>query len=437
MIHRSLREWDHLAVSETGGDVAISRVAADSLIAAALAFGMGGPEGQAVLVDRHKHLQAQQVVGVLASPMATLEILPKIDALDEGATRQNLVHMLATVLDLELAGGADTDLGLQRHDLLEIVVRLFCDRLFDAVRRGLPRRYVDQSFDLAVLRGRLDAQRQFTVLAASPQKLACRYQELSHDIALNQIMKAAVTRLLRISRSSENQRRLTELAFSFTEVGLVPINQLPWARVVLDRTNTAWATLFGFARLLLGRRYQTTSIGDTRGFSLMFEMNTLFEEYIGRMVQLALIGSGLNVRLQSPRDHILSEEDGTRRFATCPDIVVSKGQTPILIIDTKWKRLTGVVDDPRRGVGQADVYQMLAYSVVYRCDRVMLLYPHHNELGSHEGKLATYQFRDANGAKLSVASISLSNLAGMRERLGKLIAGEVGPSLSSAPLVAR
>lgn len=29
--------------------------------------------------------------------------------------------------------------------------------------------------DLAVFRGKLDVKRQFTVLAASPQKLACRY----------------------------------------------------------------------------------------------------------------------------------------------------------------------------------------------------------------------------------------------------------------------
>jgi 5-methylcytosine-specific restriction enzyme subunit McrC len=243
---------------------------------------------------------------------------------------------------------------------------------------------------------------------------------------LNQIVKAAVTRLIGIVRSAENRRRLAELAFAFAEIGSIPINQLPWDKVVIDRTNLAWQSLLAFARLILGRRHQTTSLGDARGFSLMFEMNTLFEEYIGRMMRRALMGTGLDVRLQGPGDHALSEQDGTLRFATWPDIVVCQGGVPVLIIDTKWKRLRGAVDDPKRGVGQADVYQMMAYSRVYGCGRQMLLYPHHNELGSDEGRLGTYQMRGAGDARLSVASISLSNLSTVSERLRELVVSELG-----------
>ena len=398
MIRRSLREWGDLPVQEGTGDGSVSRATANSLLATARTAGIGGADGQAILIDRHKRLQAQQVVGVLATPDATLEILPKIDALDDGATRRNLVHMLATVFDLKLASGTMTDLGWQQYDLLEILIRLFCDQLFDAVRRGLPRHYVDETSDLAALRGRLDIQRQFTVLAVSPQKLACRYQELSPDIALNQIVKAAVSRLSGIARSPENQRRLAELAFAFADIGTIPVNQLPWDRVVLDRTNIAWEALFNFARLILGRRFQTTSLGDGRGFSLMFEMNTLFEEYIGRMMRRALVGSGLDVRLQGPSDHALSEADGTLRFATRPDIVVSRAGAALLVIDTKWKSLTGTNVDSKRDVGQADVYQMMAYSRIYGCNRLMHLSPHHTQLGSGEGGLITYQIRGAEDA---------------------------------------
>jgi 5-methylcytosine-specific restriction enzyme subunit McrC len=91
---------------------------------------------------------------VLVSPIATLEILPKIDGLDAGNIRRRLIHMLARVFDLDIASGPITDLGWQQDDLLEILIRLFCDRLFEAVHRGLPRRYVGQVSDLAALRGR-------------------------------------------------------------------------------------------------------------------------------------------------------------------------------------------------------------------------------------------------------------------------------------------
>ena len=129
MIRRSVREWEYMPVGEDGGD-ALPRRAADGLVATARAMRLGGAEGDGILVDGHRRLRAQQVVGVLASPGATLEILPKIDGLDDGSTRHRLVHMLARAFDLDVADGAVTDLGWQRHDLLEILVRLFCDKLF-------------------------------------------------------------------------------------------------------------------------------------------------------------------------------------------------------------------------------------------------------------------------------------------------------------------
>ena len=38
------------------------------------------------------------------------------------------------------------------------------------------------------------------------------------------------------------------------------------------------------------------------------------------------------------------------------------------------------IDDPKQGVSQSDVYQLMAYSQLYRCPEVMLLYPHHGDL---------------------------------------------------------
>ena len=425
MNRHTLREWDYLPVGENADRGEIPRRVADGLVAAARASGVGGPDGETVLVNGHARLRAGQVVGVLVTPAATREILPKIAGLDEGATRRQLVHMLARVFDLDIAGGDLTGLGWQKHDLLEILIRMFCDRLFSAVHRGLPRRYVQHQDDLPALRGRLDAQRQFTVLAASPWKLACRYDELSADIPLNRIMKAAVLKLLAVARSPENQRRLSELALVFVDVRTTPVSALPWNEVVLDRTNAVWASLLGLARLLLGERFQTTSLGDGQGFSLLFEMNTLFEEYTGRTLRAALQGSGLDVRLQGPRDHALLSEDNVPRFATRPDIVITDSTGPRLIIDTKWKRLRGALEDPKCGVGQADVYQMMAYAQVYRCDRLMLLYPHHGHSGGPAGILTTHHIRGTEDARLSVATLSLSKLSGVRDRLRQLVMDSV------------
>ncbi len=421
MITRTLREWDYLPVADVSDDVAIGRAAAAELVQLARASKVGGADGEAVLVQGHNRLRAQQVVGVLVGKGACLEILPKIDTLDAAGCRQQLVHMLARVLDLEISQGSMAQLGWQRHDLLEILIRLFTDQLFAAVHRGLPRRYIDEEDDIPALRGRLNVERQFRVLAATPHKLACRFQELSSDIPLNQIMKAAVTLLARLSRAPANQRKLNELSLAFADVRAIQVSQLPWDKVVLDRTNASWAGLLQLAKLLLGQRFQTTSLGGGAGYSLLFEMNTLFEEYIGRTLRRALKPLHMDVLLQRPQDHVLETEEGVRRFATKPDIMIMRGGVPVMIVDTKWKRLKGALDDPKHGVAQGDVYQMMAYLQVYQCDDALLLYPHDQGIGAAEGVLARHRVRGAEGRRLLAGTIDVTSLSNIEARLRQLI----------------
>lgn len=53
----------------------------------------------------------------------------------------------------------------------------------------------------------------------------------------------------------------------------------------------------------------------------------------------------------------------------------------LIAIDTKWKRIGLNPENAKRGVPQADAYQMMIYARLYRCPDVMLLCPHHSALG--------------------------------------------------------
>jgi len=415
VIRRTLFEWQSIAY----GDDAESEIptwAADRLVAVARKSPLGGENGARILAHGRSALRAQQVVGIVAANNCALEILPKIDvpaASDEhaaqGLIRRKLVHLLAVAMDLDIDAGRVTDLGWQKDNLLEILIRLFSLKLIDAVRQGMPRHYVAHEEDLATLRGRLDVGRQFTRLAANPARLACRFDEFSPDIAINRIMRATLDRLRRISQSPDNQRRLAELAFSYADITPVSQHALRWDDVRLDRTNARWKDLLALARLLLGERFQTTSMGEQLGFSLLFEMNTLFEEYIGRMMRRALSGSGLSVHLQGGRLYCLeAAEDGRRTFQTKPDILVKRGREVVHILDTKWKRVAARIDDPKQGVSQADVYQMMAYGQLYGCSALTLLYPHHSALRSVPGSLGRYRV-GSTAQQLHMASVDIAD----------------------------
>jgi len=424
MIRRTLLEWDSIQYGP--GDDEIPADAADRIAAVAAASPLAGRGESGILEHGRKALRARGVVGVVAAQGCALEILPKIDIPGEqgrqaaGSIRRRLVHMLAVALDLRIEAGQVTALDWQRETLLEILIRLFTTKLIDSVREGMPRRYLQHHDDLPVLRGRLDAKRQFTTLAANPALLACHYDALTVDIALNQIMKAAVLRLVRIARTTANQMRLRELSFAYADVADIPVTALRWEAVVLDRTNSRWRELLNLARLLLGDRFQTTSSGGSDGFSLLFEMNVLFEEYVARMLKRGLAGSELRVVSQGGRLYCLQTDDQRGLFQTRPDILIKRGNEVLQVIDTKWKRVATRVDDPKRGVAQGDVYQMMAYGELYRSFTLTLLYPHHSGLDGDGGLLADHVVTGST-KRLRVATIDISKPSGISERLAALI----------------
>lgn len=414
------KEWESIPIDDRGGTRSLTRKQADGLLHVAKRAARHlslGESADKILVNGHHQLTTCQVVGILASPGATLEILPKIDTANDALTRESVVRMLARTFDLPIADGELTGVGFQKHDLLEILIRLFCRRLFDAIRSGLPRQYIAHEDDLTVIRGRLNYIRQYTTLATMPQKLACRFDELSPDIPLNQIMKAAIGRLKQTSRSSDNQRSLFELGSTFSEVTNIDVKALRWDLVVLDRTNRHWETLLIFAKLLLGDRFQSTSYGGDFGYSLLFEMNTLFEEFIGRSLRASI---RKRITLQYRRGHALSDDVGRNYFATKPDIVIHGGSDQLdWVVDTKWKRLTNPSENRRMGISPEDVYQLMAYAQVHSCPRVMLLYPHHSGMGPAPGRIAEFQITGSQ-SRLVVATVDLTDVRTVPKQLSGL-----------------
>lgn len=403
------REWGPLEIGEDG----LTERDADRLHAAAVrvARRLKAPRHD-VLTRTRDGLKAGQTVGVLSVPGRTVEILPKIDG-EDGAVRKALIRMLAVALDVRIAAGELSALDTQRRDLLELLARLFADRLLTAVRRGLPRRYIAHEDDLPVLRGRLNVTRQVTHLAVRPNRLACRYDELSEDTPLNRVLKAAVTRLARLVRAPANVRSLAELAARFETVSDSPHPLREPVR--LDRTNTAFHDLHRLARLFLDDEWQSTASGAADGFALLFPMNELFEKFVGRCLKRALAPRA--VHLQRRGCHVLSDDRGGL-FETRPDIVAETSEGPI-VLDTKWKDLErGGENERKLGVAQGDIYQMIAYARAHDAARVILLYPRRKETANKDVILRQWKVANSNCA-LDVATVDVgapdSVIATLRE----------------------
>ncbi|MBP2238690.1 5-methylcytosine-specific restriction enzyme subunit McrC [Sinorhizobium kostiense] len=153
---------------------------------------------------------------------------------------------------------------------------------------------------------------------------------------------------------------------------------------------------------------------------MLFEMNTLFEEYIARMLKRALASDDLRVVSQGGRLYCLETEDRHGLFQTQPDILLKRGDTVVQVIDTKWKRITSRINDPKQGISQADIYQMMAYGRLYRCGHLTLLYPHHGDLLGDDGVLATNVITGSDD-RLETATIDVGRAGDMASRLRRLV----------------
>ena len=390
MIRRTIYEGGRLNYGNEKCEIEIGL--ADQLAKVARASSFSKATGGSVLDHGREYLRARNAVGVVATPHCQLEILPKIEKSDddnrEGPKEQDrdlLMQMLSVVWDLEISASKSTPLGWQQQTILEILIRLFCTKLLSTVRQGMPQQYIDYEDDLSMLRERLNVTRQFTTLAVSPHKLASQFTERSFDTTLNQAMRATVRKLTVLSQAHDNQRNLRELSFMYADIAEIQPNQIRWDLIVLDRTNSQWRELVNLARILLGDHPQNTRTGEIDGYALLFDMPKLFERYVARLYQREY---GDRVRVQKSLDKCCLYEHNKKRFTTLPDLIITTVDynDPEFIVDTKWKRLSDSANtqeggsDSQLGVDRSDVHTMMAYSQVYSCENVALLYPHHSDL---------------------------------------------------------
>ena len=406
----TIPEWGNLPIGEDG----VSRASSRRLLALADRETRRLRTPQRILAPTaDPSLRAGQVVGVLTVLGATVEILPKIASEENGSVRHALTRMLSVAWGLPVADSEPAMLATQRNDFLEVLIRLFADRLLVAVRRGLPHRYREWEDDLLFLRGKLDVKRQFARHAIRSDRLACRFEEFSVDTPLNRVLKAAVTRLASISRSDANMRKLAELLARFEFVGDSPNPIREGVR--LDRTNNAFHRLYLLARQLLAGDWQSTTTGTGEGFALLFPMNDLFEEFVGRSLKVAL--GSRSVRLQGTGNYAL-EGQHERLFALRPDIVVDGD----IVIDTKWKQLKP--EERTLGVEQPDVYQMLAYGLAYEARRLVLLYPWYESLARTP---ILRRWRVAGtGTSFEIAAVDVSRPELVVKTLEEIVGAEAG-----------
>ena len=373
-----------------------------------------------VLLFEGNQIEARHYVGIIGTDDCVVEILPKIDFSGNESdqileTRKRLIQMLSVVYDLEIKDGALTNLLWEENPILEFLISRFIKKLIKLIRNGLPKKYIFVEEDLPKLRGALDVVRQFSRHVANPSQLACKFDEFTTNNSLNQITKATIRCLLKFTRSPNNKQQLRKLFFLFSDIDDLPVSKLLSKKIVLNRTNKRWKEVLDMATNLLKNMFQTTAHGKVSGYSFLFNMETLFEKYVGTRLKTVVGIGDYKVYTDGYSRFGLKRENDSPLFQLIPDIVVENGGADFHIIDTKWKIISAPSGDSDKDmrVASSDFYQMVTYGEAYNASQLTLVYPHNSKLGDvglqYSGSV------NEHGRNFRVFSFDLANVGTTNE----------------------
>ncbi|TVQ28518.1 MAG: hypothetical protein EA370_16455 [Wenzhouxiangella sp.] len=351
----------------------------------------------------HRRVKFAQFCGVVRVEGLQIEILPKLHPHQaEAQQRSTMVNMLACVGDLDGMETIAANLATNRTTLLDLFIRHFAQLLERQLQQGMMRDYRDIEETLGQVRGRIDVLLQQRENLFKPQRIACRFSELIADIPVNRLLHSTIQLVCSLATSPILKQRLRSLRTRFAGVQpLAPHERGPRSSD-LNRMQRRYAGIVDLAHLFLDGQFLDPRSGQHRAFSLLFDMNRLFERYTASLLRPIARRQGLRLVEQGPRRYLGHDETGRGRLLMRPDIaLLDPDGRPIIIVDTKWKRLEG--NDPMAGLSPADLYQMASYANAYRCASVCLLYPAQSTLPA--GQSHRLQLNLANIARLTLQSV--------------------------------
>ena len=347
------RIYEHIIVKKDFGDIEnfILKNSDENAPFLRIASGIGG-----------KFIQARNYVGVLQTKSGlTIEILPKIaDKNDAERSKAVFIKMLRTLKNFPFKSSNLASLKTQNLPLLEIFISMFLCELEALVKKGIKSDYVALEENLNFLKGKLNINEQIKRNSIHKERFYVGYSEFLSDIKINRIIKSTLKFLYKKSNFNKNQQKIREFLFMFDEVSTCDDYKNFFEKLIINRQVKHYEqTLLWCKIFLLGNSF-TPHKGDDLAFALLFDMNALFESYVGNFIKKKFPDTAL----QHSEKYLI---ENPKSFKLRPDIFLESK----FIADTKWKIISSKDD-----ISQADLYQLYAYGKKHPCDgKLHLIYP--------------------------------------------------------------
>jgi len=254
------------------------------------------------------------------------------------------------------------------EDLFDRLARILANGTLLRLKRGLHREYLGREEDLPFVRGSMDVEP--LIRRGVTAAIHCRFQELTPDVADNQILLWTLRRVARSAFASEETRGSVRQAVRAMggAVAVEPFRGIDCRDRVYSRLNLDYEVLHGVCRFFLDGEGPACEIGEETMVPFLVDMDLLFEKFVGMWLVAKLEARApgrFSVWLQKDE----AVDPGKRVQATIDVVIRDRwlNGAAVAVLDTKYKSSSYPAAQ--------DIYQVNAYADLVGAGKAILVYP--------------------------------------------------------------
>lgn len=274
---------------------------------------------------------------------------------------KNLYYMLCYawghLAEKDMADVARED----EKDIKHLLTRILLVKLRSLIKRGFYREYKSYQEETGTLKGRILFQESINTFAFKRGKMHCEFEEMTHDIVHNQVIKSTLFSLLQNQQLDKQlKEEIQQLYPYFAEVAVIKLNLSIFQEVKLHRSNQHYRFVLDICRFL----YESLLLKENNGESQFadFErdpkaMARLFEEFVRNFYKKEM------PEYKVYRENIYWDAEGenTNYLPLMQTDISLESSDRKIIMDTKYYQNTLTQNLGSQKLISGNLYQLFSY----------------------------------------------------------------------------
>lgn len=327
-------------------------------------------------LHKTKTLKSNKYVGVIHFNDETINLLPKIfytgkqpSENDVKAANKHILWWLSYCRKLKFPNYL-SGLNIEKADFFEILIYLYSKYTRELLNSSIYQTYTEVNKELSFVKGSVGFNEYINnnLTRGRNHKISCQFDAFEMDNDFNRGVKFVSKLLLSITKESQSKRHLNDILFILDGVKDVNISSDKMKRMTFNPMFSNFETVRDYCVLFLENSVSFNYKNSLKLFAFLLPMEYVFEDFIFGFIDKEI--KEINAKNQVGSKHLDQQEN----FKLKPDLYL-EFRNHKFIADTKYKIVYSEEDDPKKGISQSDLYQMLAYAVRFNIKDIVLYYP--------------------------------------------------------------